>query len=80
MEKLKRTRTAFGWNVEIEISRFVCVVRQWAKRETQILSVIESRVVMVGDLQAIAGKAMTDIPSLDLPLLESSAEPERKVG
>jgi hypothetical protein len=32
--------------------------RQWAKRETQILSVIESTVGMVGDLQAIAGKAM----------------------
>ncbi|OAF16583.1 hypothetical protein AYJ54_05380 [Bradyrhizobium centrolobii] len=46
--------------------------RQWAKRETQILSVIESTVGMVGDLQAIAGKAMPEIPSLDMPLLESS--------
>jgi hypothetical protein len=54
--------------------------RQWAKRETQILSVIESTVGMVGDLQAIAGKAMPEIPSLDMPLLESSAEPERKAG
>lgn len=48
--------------------------RQWAKRETQILSVIESTVGMVGDLQAIAGKAMPEIPSLDMPLLENSAE------
>lgn len=48
--------------------------RQWAKREIQILSVIESTVGMVGDLQAIAGKAMPDIPSLDMPLLESSTE------
>ena len=54
--------------------------RQWAKRETQILSVIESTVGMVGDLQAIAGKAMPEIPSLDVPLLESSALPERKAS
>jgi hypothetical protein len=44
--------------------------RQWAKREIQILAVVESTVGMVGDLQAIAGKAMPDIPSLDMPLLE----------
>ncbi|VIO69545.1 hypothetical protein CI1B_27510 [Bradyrhizobium ivorense] len=54
--------------------------RQWAKRETQILSVIDSTVGMVGDLQAIAGKAMPEIPSLDMPLLESRIEPERKAG
>ncbi|HLG83559.1 MAG TPA: DUF2130 domain-containing protein [Bradyrhizobium sp.] len=47
--------------------------RQWAKLETQILSVIES---IVGDLQAIAGKAMPEIRSLDMPLLESSALPK----
>jgi hypothetical protein len=46
--------------------------RQWAKRETQIVSVIESTVGMVGDLQAIAGKAMPEIPSLDMPLLGRS--------
>jgi hypothetical protein len=54
--------------------------RQWAKRETQIASVIESTVGLVGDLQAIAGKAMPEIPSLDLPLLESSALPERQAS
>jgi hypothetical protein len=54
--------------------------RQWAKRETQILSVVEATVGMVGDLQAIAGKSMPEIPSLDMPLLEGSAEPERKAG
>ena len=48
------------------------MTRQWAKRETLILSVVESTVGMVGDLQAIAGKAMPEIPSLDLPLLERS--------
>ncbi|MET4356420.1 hypothetical protein ABIC08_006383 [Bradyrhizobium sp. RT9b] len=54
--------------------------RQWAKRETQILSVIESTVGMVGDLQAIAGKAMPEIPSLDLPLLDSPTDDERRAS
>jgi len=54
--------------------------RQWAKRETQIISVIESTVGMVGDLQAIAGKAMPEIPSLDMPLLENSASLERQAS
>lgn len=54
--------------------------RQWAKRETQILSVIESTVGMVGDLQAIADKAMPEIPSLDLPLLETATDEERRAG
>jgi hypothetical protein len=52
--------------------------RQWAKRETQILSVIDSTVGMVGDLQAIAGKAMPEISSLDMPLLEDASECGRK--
>jgi len=39
--------------------------RQWAKGEIQILSVLDSTVGMVGDLQAIAGKAMPEIPSLN---------------
>jgi hypothetical protein len=52
--------------------------RQWAKRETQILAVVDSTVGMVGDLQAIAGKAMPEIPSLELPLLEDSTEPKLK--
>ncbi len=54
--------------------------RQWAKRETQILAVIDSTVGMVGDLQAIAGKAMPKIPSLDMPLLENAIETDRKTG
>jgi hypothetical protein len=54
--------------------------RQWAKRETQILAVVESTVGMVGDLQAIAGKAMPAIPSLDPPLLENSADAVRTAG
>jgi hypothetical protein len=29
---------------------------------------------MVGELQGIAGKAMPEIPGLDIPLLEASTE------
>lgn len=54
--------------------------RQWAKRETQIVSVIDSTVGMVGDLQAIAGKSMPEIPSLAPPLLEAGDPPERKAS
>jgi hypothetical protein len=54
--------------------------RQWAKRETQILSVLDSTVGMVGDLQAIAGNAMPEIPSLDMPLLEDATDFQREVG
>jgi hypothetical protein len=50
------------------------MVRQWARRETQIVAVVESTVGMVGDLQAIAGKAMPEISSLDAPLLEGPGE------
>jgi len=48
--------------------------RQWGKRETQILSVVESTAGMVGELQAIAGKAMPEIPGLDMPLLVDASE------
>lgn len=54
--------------------------RQWAKRETQIVAVIDSTVGMVGDLQAIAGKAMPEIPSLEPPLLEDETDTERAAG
>ena len=47
--------------------------KQWSKREAQILAVVNSTVGIVGDLQGIAGKAMPEIPSLDMPLIE--AEP-----
>jgi hypothetical protein len=54
--------------------------RQWAKRETQIQAVIDSTVGMIGDLQGIAGKAMPEIPSLDMSLLENGTGSEREVG
>jgi Uncharacterized protein conserved in bacteria (DUF2130) len=46
--------------------------KQWSKCEAQILAVVDSTVGMVGDLQGIAGKAMPEIPSLDMPLLAST--------
>ena len=54
--------------------------KQWSKREAQILAVVDSTVGMVGDLQGIAGKAMPEIPSLDMPLLEASTDPEARVS
>ncbi|WP_439366048.1 DUF2130 domain-containing protein [Bradyrhizobium sp. DASA03005] len=46
------------------------MTRVWAKRESQLTSVIESTIGMYGDLQGIAGKAMPEIESLDTPLLD----------
>ncbi|BBO04461.1 hypothetical protein SG09_38110 [Bradyrhizobium ottawaense] len=85
------TGTRFQQRVEAVVEKFndmrkdldserKFMVRQWAKRETQILSVIDSTVGMVGDLQAIAGKAMPEIASIDLPLLEDSTESQRRTG
>ena len=51
--------------------------KQWSKREAQILAVVDSTVGMVGDLQGIAGKAMPEIPSLDIPLLEAATDPQQ---
>ena len=56
------------------------MVKQWSKREAQTLAVVGSTVGMVGDLQGIAGKAMPEIPSLDMPLLEASTDPGAKVS
>lgn len=52
------------------------VTRQWAKRETQIAAVVESTIGMVGDLQAIAGKAMPEISSLDILVIEGAIAPQ----
>jgi hypothetical protein len=35
---------------------------------------------MVSDLQGIAGKAMPEIPSLDIPSFEASTDPEAKAA
>jgi hypothetical protein len=50
------------------------MTRLWAKRETQIQSVIEATVGMHGDLQGIAGKAIQEIEGLELPLIEAVSD------
>jgi hypothetical protein len=49
------------------------MLRQWAKREKQLQSVLESTSGMYGDLQGIAGKAMAEIESLSLPAINHEA-------
>jgi hypothetical protein len=50
------------------------MTKQWAKREAQIIAVIETTAGMYGDLQGIAGKALPEIASLDMPQLEAPDE------
>ncbi|MGO8841701.1 MAG: DUF2130 domain-containing protein [Methyloceanibacter sp.] len=51
------------------------MTRLWAKREEQLLGVIESTAGMYGDLQGIAGKTMQEIDGLELPMLDGPQEP-----
>ena len=46
------------------------IMKQWAKREAQIESVMAATVGMYGDLQGIAGKSLQEIEGLELPALE----------
>jgi hypothetical protein len=46
------------------------ITKQWAKRQTQIESVMNSTVGMYGDLQGIAGQSLQEIDGLELPALE----------
>lgn len=50
------------------------ITKQWSKREGQIVSVVETTAGLYGDLQGIAGKALPEIASLDVPLLEGPEE------
>jgi hypothetical protein len=76
------TGPQFRHRVEAIVERFAdmsddlarerrAMTRGWAKREKQIEQVISSTVGMYGDLQGIAGRAMADLPVLDLPLLDT---------
>jgi hypothetical protein len=47
--------------------------KQWAKRDTQLLSVLESTAGLYGDLQGIAGNALPELGELELPRLEPPA-------
>ena len=48
------------------------IMKQWAKREEQIMRVMSATVGMYGDLQGIAGKSLQEIAGLELPALEST--------
>lgn len=50
------------------------MTRLWAKREEQLRGVLDSTAGLYGDLQAIAGRAMPEIESLDVPLIEVKGE------
>jgi hypothetical protein len=46
------------------------IMRQWAKREEQIIRVMEATVGMYGDLQGMAGKSLQEIEGLELKSLD----------
>ena len=51
------------------------MMRMWAKREEQLIGVLDSAAGLYGDLQGIAGRAMPEIESLDLLMIEEAAPP-----
>ena len=42
------------------------MTRAWAKREKHINAVVENMAGMIGDVQAISGNALQDIPALEM--------------
>jgi hypothetical protein len=50
------------------------MMRLWAKREEQLRGVLDSTAGLYGDLQGIAGRAMADIESLDVLMIEARGE------
>lgn len=46
------------------------MTKMWAKREEQLKGVLDSTAGLYGDLQGIAGRAMQDIDSLDVLMIE----------
>ena len=44
-------------------------MKQWAKREEQIMRVMSATVGMYGDLQGIAGRSLQEIEGLELKSL-----------
>jgi hypothetical protein len=50
------------------------MMRLWAKREEQLRGVLDSTAGLYGDLQGIAGRAMADIDSLDILMIEARGE------
>jgi hypothetical protein len=54
------------------------IMKQWAKREEQIVRVMHATVGMYGDLQGIAGKTLQEIEGLELQALDAPTEEESK--
>lgn len=54
------------------------IMKQWAKRESQIEGVMTSTVGMFGDLQGIAGKSIPEIEGLYFNALPSPISNEEK--
>jgi len=50
------------------------MTRAWAKREKHINAVVENMAGMIGDVQAISGNALQDIPALELETEEENEE------
>jgi hypothetical protein len=50
------------------------MTRAWAKREKHINAVVENMAGMIGDVQAISGNALQDIPALELDTEEEEDE------
>lgn len=50
------------------------MTRLWAKREEQLRGVLDSTAGLYGDLQGIAGRAMPEIESLDVLIIEVKGE------
>jgi len=53
------------------------MTKLWNKREAQINGIMEATVGMYGDLQGIAGRSLTEIEGLELPMLEAP-EPDEE--
>jgi hypothetical protein len=53
------------------------MTRAWAKREKHITSVVENMAGMVGDMQAISGNALQDIPALEIEPEDGEDEEEQ---
>lgn len=79
------TGSNFRHRIEAIVERFTemhddlnrerkATMRLWAKREAQIQGVVDATVGMYGDLQGIAGRAMQEIPALEIPLLENGSD------
>jgi hypothetical protein len=45
------------------------IMKQWAKRDEQIVQITQASVGMYGDLQGIAGKSIQEIEGLEFPLI-----------